>query len=514
MNSYLSAHQNIGAIKYRSEETITGRNVNEANRGRIVRSVKKTKKQPATASGKALKSSAKDIPTPPRDILNFEVSDAIVPSVEYEKLYRARNLNHNDRVKRSVKQTKKSRNLQKKNSTTSATSTTEIYTFITLPVTSKPTLIKPSLTKSPPPDVFKFELSDAKIPDPSQIPQRAKNLLSNVNNNSTSSYKSNIYKRDSSNVSMDQKTNESRKIRIIHPLSNSGKKKRAPKYQAYEELPFNTQKIIDKAIADAKTSNKLNDGEYLQFYYGDKIIITPLYPSKPEPPKPVRAPVMKSPMNGNVYESYWAPMAKQKFKLAHDNFVLNPKLLGTKQAYFVADNILKPKKQMAPQMIINVQPTSNGYKEEQTAINFNNKPEQNSIPNLSHLIGQSPSFQLEGLNKMVTNDKPDSKKAVGPILFHPELSQPKPEHAFSYVNVEAPRNSFLRPVETKYHHISNYKQYQHKYEPNHMNHMTQTLNHIQQIQPQPQLPPPTSYQELINYNTGNHHEEKEDYEFG
>ncbi|CAO1434419.1 unnamed protein product [Diamesa serratosioi] len=68
---------------------------------------------------------------------------------------------------------------------------------------------------------------------------------------------------------------------------------------------------------------------------------------------------------------------------------------------------------MTPKLIINVQPESNvNYKDEKP----NNRPEQNAIPNVSHLIGLSPSYE-----------KPDSKKAVGPILFHPEPYQPKPE---------------------------------------------------------------------------------------
>lgn len=475
-----SAHQNSDIINYKNEEIDTGKNLNEAKSMRVVRSIKKTKKQPKTESAKTLQDNSKDTPTPPRDILNFEVSDAIAPSVEYEKLYRARNVRLSTRQKRSAPQTNNI-NKQKRNST-SFMSTTELYSFVTLPV-----------TLPPPPAIFKFELSDAKVPDPSQIPQRAKFILSNVN--STKSYKSNIFKRDSSNVPMDQKANESRRIRIIHPLSISGKKKRTPKYQAYEELPFNTQKMIDKAIADARSNNKLNNGEYLQFFYGDKIIISPLHPTKPEPPKPIRAPANKNTLNNNEYASYWNPIVKQKFKLAHDNFVLNPKLLGTKQSYFVADSILKPKEQMTPQMIINVQPVLNGYKEEQTTNNINNRPEQNSIPNLSSLVA-TPSFQQ------------DSKKAVGPILFHPELSQPKLEEAFSFVNVDAPRTAYLRPVDSKYNHFTNYKQYKHIYEPNQMK-LTQPQFPINYIK---KLPPPTSYQELIM--NGNHHEEKEDYEFG
>ena len=446
---------------------------------RVIRNIKKTIFQPQTESTKGLVINSKDIPTPPRDILSFEVIDAIVPSVEYEKLYKERNLRHNTRVKRSVQQTNNS-HTQKRNST-SFISTTELYSFVTLPVTSAPILTLP-----PPPDVFKFELSDAKVPDPSQIPQRAKIILPNVN--STKSYKSNIFKRDSSNVSMDQKPNESRKIRIINPLSGSGKKKRTAKYQAYEELPFSTQKIIDKAIAEARLSNKLNNGEYLQFYYGDKIIISPLYPTKPEPPKPIRTPANKNTLNSNAYESYWNPISKQKFKLAHDNFVLNPKLLGTKQSYFVADNILKP------QMIINI----------------NNRPEQYLIPNHSNLVAQSPSFQLLGFNQKETTKKQDSKKSVGPILFHPELSQTKLEEPFSYVNVEAPRTAYLRPANSNYNHLSSFKQYKHKFELNHMK-LTQPQFPINYVK---KLPPPTSYQELINFNSGNHDEEKEDYEFG
>lgn len=495
-------YQNGDANNNKNEEPNTSEILNQSRNLRVIKNIEKTlKKQPQTELAKTLGKNSKDIPSPPRDIISFEVSDAIAPSVEYEKLYKSRHLRHSTRVKRSVQKTNKSQS-QKRNST-SFISTTEHYSFVTLPKTSVPFLTLP-----PPPAVFKFELSDAKIPDPSQIPQRAKIILSN--GNSTKSSKSNIFKRDSSKISMDRIPNESRKIKIIHPLSVSGKKKRTAKYQTYEELPFSTQKIIDKAIADARSSNKLNNGEYLQFFYGDKIIISPSYPTKAEHPKPIRPPANQNTLKSNEYESYWNPVAKQKFKLAHDNFVLNPKLLGTKQSYFVADSILKPKDQLTPQMIINVQPVLNGYKEEIVKTNINNGPEQNLIPNHSYLVGQSTSFQQLGLNEKDTTKNQDSKKAVGPILFHPELSQPKLEEAFSYVNVEVPRTAYLRPVDLKYNHLTSYQQYQHNYEPNHMK-LPQPQFPINYIK---KLPPPTSYQELINYNSGNHHEEKEDYEFG
>lgn len=461
----MTAHRNSNVTNYENEEMGTAVNVKKSKNVRFMKSVKKTKKQ---------------LPTPPRDILSFEVSDVYVPTAEFEKLYReAKDLEHYDRVKRSVEQSS-SRKMKKENSTY-ITSTTEHHSFVTLPV---------------PPKIFKFELSDAKIPDSSQISQRTKNI--SQNGNSTVSYKSNIYKRDSSSHTsnaMYQKTIDSRKIRFISPLSVSGNKKRSAKYQAYEELPFNTQKIIDKAIDDAKSNKKLNNGEYLQFYYGDKIIITPLYPKKHEIHKP-SVPTNLKPMNGNQFESYWSPKTKQKFVLAHDNFVLNPKLLGTKQSYFVADNILIPKEPLKPQMIIN--PALNvDYKEQKpTAL------EQNSVPNLNHLIGQSSSYE-----------KLDSKLAVGPILFHPELSQPKPEEAFSYVNVEAPRSTtIVRTVDSKYNQLLSYQQYMQKYNSNHMIMPQLQFNHIKK--PHLPLPPPTSYQELINFNSANNHEEKEDYEFG
>ncbi|CAO1443102.1 unnamed protein product [Diamesa tonsa] len=84
------------------------------------------------------------------------------------------------------------------------------------------------------------------------------------------------------------------------------------------------------------------------------------------------------------------------------------------------------------------------------------------------------------------------------------------KEAFSYVNVEVPRTAYLRPVDLKYNHLTSYQQYQHNYEPNHMK-LPQPQFPINYIK---KLPPPTSYQELINYNSDSHHEEKEDYEFG
>ena len=100
---------------------------------------------------------------------------------------------------------------------------------------------------TPPRDILKFELADAKIPDEeTQKFHKARNLrqpfeiADNVNATKKSHTKREIHKRDS--PTPDLTISESRKVGIAYPLS--GKSKRAPKIQAYEDLPLGVQKAI------------------------------------------------------------------------------------------------------------------------------------------------------------------------------------------------------------------------------------------------------------------------------
>ena len=207
----------------------------------------------------------------------------------------------NERVKRSaMPEPSPARKSRKNNGTSSAAGST----------TPKPRITTPQILPhhgrmlvSPPRDILKFELSDAKIPDAETLKfHKARNLRQPIeiadNENATSHHKKReIHKRDSP-LPKDQSVNESRKVGIISPLS--GKSKRAPKVQDYNDLPLGVQKAIDLAIIDAKHKKKLGgvqgNDELIKFFYGDKLIKTS---SNFKPIKSTKA----------VDESFWAPIS-------------------------------------------------------------------------------------------------------------------------------------------------------------------------------------------------------------
>lgn len=179
--------------------------------------------------------------------------------------------------------------------------------------TAKPKITTPKILPhhgrmlvSPPRDILKFELSDAKIPDDATLKfHKARNLRQPFeiadNVNVTSHHKKReIHKRDSP-LPKDQSVSESRKVSILSPLS--GKSKRAPKTQDYKDLPLGVQKAIDLAIIDAKHKKKqgglqAND-ELIKFFYGDKLIKTSANY------KPIKA----AKAANEDAQSFWAPIS-------------------------------------------------------------------------------------------------------------------------------------------------------------------------------------------------------------
>lgn len=110
----------------------------------------------------------------------------------------------------------------------------------------------------------------------------------------------------------DSTATDTKHVHLTHPMRGY----RSTKQVAYDDIPTKLQKMIDSALKDAMERGKATDGDYLKFYYGDKIIKVPFSMSK--------------------YISL-KPKAEKETKVIYgkkeENILESPKLLGLKNAY-------------------------------------------------------------------------------------------------------------------------------------------------------------------------------------
>lgn len=165
----------------------------------------------------------------PRHVVKFELDDAKY-SEEYEKLKRSRKL----RVKRSSDGEKKTNGTKK---------------FIT-----KETFMQPR-------ELFRFSYLDAVTNSP------AASETKEVNESNQKKAKREI---------ADSIATDTKKIHVSHPMRGY----RSTKHVSYDDISNKLQKMIDHALHDAVLKGKANDGDYLKFFYGDKIIKVPVSLSK------------------------------------------------------------------------------------------------------------------------------------------------------------------------------------------------------------------------------------------
>lgn len=239
MNSYLSS---FGASPTPAESQ-----VHEIfKRSSKSRKVKKTKKVSTTTETSihdeipteplADHNNEKNFSISPRQIVHFELDDAKY-SEEYEKLRQNRKL----RVKRS---SSSSLDEEKK---TNGTKKTE--KFVT-----KDSFVQPR-------ELFKFSYLDAVTKAPATSDEKAQ-MNEGVNKT----------KREISDLT----AGDSKKIYISHPMRDQ----RSTKQVSYDEIPEKLQRMIDSALRDAILKGKAADGDYLKFFYRNKIIKVPVSMSK------------------------------------------------------------------------------------------------------------------------------------------------------------------------------------------------------------------------------------------
>lgn len=172
----------------------------------------------------------KNFTVSPRHIVKFELDDAKY-SEEYEKLRQSRKLKV--RAKRSTDGEKK-------------TNGTRTERFIT-----KETFVQPK-------EFFKFSYLDAVTspPEASEMNESEKKIKREV-----------------------QPTDSTATDTKVH-VSNAMRGYRSTKHVSYDDISPKLQKMIESAIGDAIARGKASDGDYLKFFYGDKIIKVPVSMSK------------------------------------------------------------------------------------------------------------------------------------------------------------------------------------------------------------------------------------------
>lgn len=230
-----------------------------------------------------VQNNAKNFTVSPRQIVKFEVDDAKY-SEEYEKLRQSRKI----RVKRS---SSSSADDEKK-----INGTKKIDKFIT-----KETFVQPR-------ELFRFSYLDAVTKSPSSVEPRVEMKESE--------------KKTKREVS-DSTATDSKKIHVSYPMRGQ----RSSRHVSYDEIPQKLQKMIDSALHDAVQKGKATDGDYLKFFYGDKIIKVPVSMSKYIASKPKEATVYGK----SIIES---PTEEPATKAASEA----PKLLATKNSYLPLKN--------------------------------------------------------------------------------------------------------------------------------------------------------------------------------
>lgn len=408
------------------------------------RKVKRTKKVSTTTEPSSIeadiptkplvkKDNGKNFTVSPRHIVRFELDDAKY-SEEYEKL-------------------KRSRKLRAKRSSDFGNKTAE--KFIT-----KETFVQPR-------EFFRFSYLDAVTKSPMSEAVDVKETKESEKKN----------KREVS----DSTATESKKVHV----TNAMRGQRSTKHVAYDDIPAKLQKMIDSALNDAVAKGIAGEGDYLKFFYGDKIIKVPVAMSKYIATK-----------TKDVKETTSAPVYGKKavsYSHSSEHPSSEPQLLTTKNAYYPIINTGIKFDTKKPKFLPTIPPTTD---KAESYANFESSPI--IVPQ------ESPEYKYEPFKKSVyfySNDDnhfpKNSVSSPGPVLFEdslpttPTTVESSKSHFKSYV---------FHPPTVKHSPIKEIPIIEH-------------VNEGYEYIPEKHHRAPTSYIEFA----GNHadlHDTKKSYEFG
>lgn len=377
----------------------------------------------------------KNFSVSPRHIMKFELDDAKY-SEEYEKLQRSRKL----RVKRSSDFGGKSNGTKTEKFITKDTfkQPREFFKFSYLDAVTKPTLMDATETKE----------------------------------HKESSEKN---KREIS----DSSSTDTKKIHVSHPMRGQ----RSTKHVSYDEIPAKLQKMIDNALHDAVSKGKASEGDYLRFFYGDKIIKVPVSMSKYIATKTKDTPVYGKKVTFQQEEPKSEPL----------------QLLTTKNAYYPLINH-SIKFDAKPQFLPTIPPTSDkaeSYMNFETPIVAQDSSDNNYLP-------YKKSVYFFASNDDKSNQYPkNSMSSPGPVVFEdfipttPSSIDASKSHQYSnYIHHPPTKVSIIKDEIPITEHVNEgYSEY------------------IPALPERHRAPIPTSYVEYAG-NHADSHDSNKNYEFG
>lgn len=192
-----------------------------------------------------VKDNGRNFTVSPRHIVKFELDDAKY-NEEYEKFRQSRK----HRVKRSLE---------------SGSETSSTDTKAEELITTKDNFRQPR-------ELFKFSYEDAVTKASLTEAKEEKAMQESEKKN----------KREVS----DSSSADTKNIFVSNPMRGY----RSTKQVSYNDIPKKLQKMIDSALHDAVAKGVAGEGDYLKFFYGDKIIKVPVSMSKNVAAKPKETP--------------------------------------------------------------------------------------------------------------------------------------------------------------------------------------------------------------------------------
>lgn len=231
--------------------------------------------------------------------------------------------------------------------------------------------------------------------------------------------KSKTAKREA--TSSDSTTSDTRKIKITHPLSAASR----TKHVSYEELSPKMQKIVESAINDAVKKGKASEGDYLKFYYGDKIIKVPVSISK--------------------YISHYKDKELNEYYTVKTTKYISDDIITTARPHVVSTKTLFSKYQS----FINYEKKPYEPEKPKSYVNFVT-PKESPVVNVEEVTPVSYPEPVPKKSIYYYASDPEPTKAPGPVTFYTDETLPakdiyeKPSLYTTYV--EKPKQNLYPTV--------------------------------------------------------------------
>lgn len=328
---------------------------------------------------KNFSSSAKNFSVSPRHMVKFELDDAKY-SEEYEKLKKSRKL-RNKRAAGDENPSNQTQELEK--------------------LKSKDSFVQPR-------ELFRFSHEDAVIKPADAMKESERKIKREI---------------------ADSTATETKKVHMTNPLRGS----RSTKHVSYDDVSSKLQKIIDSALHDAVRRGKAHEGDYLKFFYGDKIIKVPVSMSKyvlhkPKENKEVYG--KETPSFGTETTSTVYGKDSIVYGKTEDSAVEKPKLLGTKKTYYPLKTKFDFEDPISPIFV------TTSTEKAKTFVNFEtpivvqpDSPQENN-----YLPYKSPVYYYKNDDNQYGKN---SVSSPGPVLFDSttpsNVGTPKPHHFKNFI---------------------------------------------------------------------------------